>query len=158
MLRRILSSSRFMVLIPVIATFIASFVLLFYEAVVVAMAVVDTAWQGEVSPKNAKTLSVGLIEAVDAFLIAIALYIISLGLYVLFVDDALKLPKWLDIHNLDDLKNNLVSVVIVVLAVLFLREAIVRQSGYDLLAFGAALAVVIAALTFFLVKKGVHDD
>jgi len=147
-----------MVLIPVIATFIASFVLLFYEAVVVAMAVVDTAWQGEVSPKNAKTLSVGLIEAVDAFLIAIALYIISLGLYVLFVDDALKLPKWLDIHNLDDLKNNLVSVVIVVLAVLFLREAIVRQSGYDLLAFGAALAVVIAALTFFLVKKGVHDD
>ena len=158
MLRRILSSSRFMVLIPVIATFIASFALLFYEAAVVAVAIFDTAWQGDVSPSNAKTLSVGLIEAVDAFLIAIALYIISLGLYVLFVDDALKLPKWLEIHNLDDLKNNLVSVVIVVLAVLFLREAIVRQSGYDLLAFGAALAVVIAALTFYLTKKGVHDD
>jgi len=147
-----------MVLIPVIATFIASFALLFYEAAVVAVAIFDTAWQGDVSPSNAKTLSVGLIEAVDAFLIAIALYIISLGLYVLFVDDALKLPKWLEIHNLDDLKNNLVSVVIVVLAVLFLREAIVRQSGYDLLAFGAALAVVIAALTFYLTKKGVHDD
>jgi uncharacterized membrane protein YqhA len=158
MLRRILASSRFMVLLPVVATFIASFALLFYEAAVVGKAVIDTAWQGAASPKNAKALAVGLIEAVDAFLIAIALYIISLGLYVLFVDDKLQLPKWLDIRNLDDLKNNLVSVVIVVLAVLFLREAIARQSGYDLLAYGAALAIVIAALTFFLTKKGVQKD
>jgi uncharacterized membrane protein YqhA len=106
----------------------------------------------------AKTLAIGLIEAVDAFLIAIALYIISLGLYVLFVDDTVCLPKWLKIHDLDDLKNNLVSVVIVVLAVLFLREAITRESGYDLLAFGATLTLVILALTFFLAKKGVNKD
>lgn len=74
----------------------------------------------------------------------------------LFVDDTLPLPRWLAIHDLDDLKVNLVSAVIAVLAVPFLREAVAWDGDRDLLAFGAALAVVIAALTFFLTvtKKG----
>lgn len=50
--------------------------------------------------------------------------IISLGLYSLFSDDTLPLPRWLEVHSLDDLKGNLVSLVIAVLAVLFLRAAI----------------------------------
>src|SRR5664279_2384516 len=146
MLRRVLSSSRYIVFIPVLGTFIASVALLLYKAAVVITAVSDAAWQHSASPKDAKVLAVGLIEAVDAFLIGIALYIISLGLYTLFIDDSLELPKWLQIRDFGDLKNHLVSVVIVVLAVLFLREAITRDTGYDLLAFGTALALVIASL------------
>ena len=96
---------------------------------------------------------VGMIEAVDVFLIAIALYITSLGLFVLFVDDTLPVPKWFQIRNLEDLKSNLVSVVIAVLAVLFLRETVSWDGSRDILAFGTALALVIAALTFFLRKK-----
>jgi hypothetical protein len=45
-----------------------------------------------------------------------------------------------------------------VLAVLFLREAMAWDGGYGLLAFGAAVALVIATLTFFLVKKDKRDD
>jgi uncharacterized membrane protein YqhA len=156
MLRQVLTSSRYIVLIPVFGTMIASIALLVYEAVVVVSAVIEAVGQGSASAKDAKTLAVELIEAVDAFLIGIALYIISLGLYTLFIDDTLKLPQWLGVRDFDDLKTNLVSVVIVVLAVLFLREAITRESGTDLLGFGAALALVIAALTFFLAKKNVH--
>lgn len=156
MLRPLLSVSRYIVLIPVLSTLLAALALLLYEAAVVVSAVIDAIHHGSVTPKDAKTLAVGLIEAVDAFLIGIALYIISLGLYTLFIDDTLTLPKWLEVRDFDDLKSNLVSVVIVVLAVLFLREAITRESGTDLLAFGAALALVIAALTFFLAKKNVH--
>lgn len=86
------------------------------------------AWRaGEISSKSAKVFAVGLIEAVDVFLIAIALYIISLGLYVLFVDDRLPLPRWLEIQDLDDLKGHLVSVVIAVLA------ARARDRGADVL-------------------------
>ena len=58
------------------------------------------------------------------FLIGVALYIASLGLYALFVDSTLPLPRWPEVHDLDDLKNNLVSVAIAVLAVLFPREAV----------------------------------
>jgi len=83
-------------------------------------------------------------------------YITSLGLYSLFVDDTLPLPRWLEIHDLDDLKGNLVSVVIAVLAVLFLREAVAWDGTRDLVSFGVAIAVMVAALTLFLViaRKG----
>ena len=55
---------------------------------------------------------------------------------------------------LDDLKNHLVSVVIAVLAVLYLREAVGRAGDFDLLQLGAALAVMIAALALYLTIKG----
>ncbi len=158
MLRRLLAASRYAILIAVFGTLVASVALLVYEASVVAVAVVDAVRNYSASTTAAKTFAVGLIEVVDVFLIAIAVYIISLGLYVLFVDEGLPLPRWLVIRNLDDLKNNLVSVVIAVLAVLFLREAMAWHGGYDLLAFGAAVALVIATLTFFLVKKDKRDD
>lgn len=158
MLSRILASSRYLVLIAVLGTFVASLALLLYEVTVVGVAVFEVAREASVSPKNAKALAVGLISAVDVFLIAIAVYITSLGLYSLFVDDALPLPGWLKFHNLDDLKGNLASVVIVVLAVLFLREAVAWDGTTDLFGFGAALALMIAALTFFLAKKGGPPD
>lgn len=47
------------------------------------------------------------------------------------------MPAWLNVHHIDDLKANLVSVVIAVLGVLFLREAV---------------ALVIASPTFYLGK------
>jgi hypothetical protein len=72
--------------------------------------------------------------------------------------DTLPLPRWLQVHDLEDLKNNLASVVIAVLAVLFLREAVAWDGSRDLLAFGAALALVVASLTFFLAKKGTPKD
>jgi uncharacterized membrane protein YqhA len=153
MMRRALVSSRYIVIIAVAGTFVGSLALLVYEAIVVAETVIEIIREGAVSSKAAKVLAVRLIEAVDVFLIAIALFIISLGLYSLFVDDTLPLPRWLEVHSLDDLKENLVSVVIAVLAVLFLREAVAWEGGRDLLPFGAAIALVVAALTFFLMRK-----
>lgn len=45
------------------------------------------------------------------------------------------------------------SIVIAVLAVLFLREAVAWDGERDLLKFGAVLGLIIAALTFFLYLK-----
>ena len=145
--------TRYIVAVAVAGTFVSSIALLVYEALVVAQIVTDLVREGVVLPKAAKTLAVGLIEAVDVFLIAIALYVISLGLYTLFIDDRITLPKWLEIHDLEDLKRNLVSLVIAVLAVLFLREAVAWDGGRDILALGGALALVIAALTYYLSQR-----
>jgi uncharacterized membrane protein YqhA len=90
--------------------------------------------------------------------IGIAVYLISIGLYSLFIDDKLPLPKWLEVHNLEDLKGNLVSVVIAVLAVLFLREVVAWEGSSDIAAFGAGLALMIAALTFFLMKNNARRE
>ena len=106
------------------------------------------------SSGSTKDFAVVLIESSDVFLIAIALYIISAGLYALFVDDTLPMPRWLEVHDLEDLKGNLISVVIAVLAVLFVREGVAWEVSRDFPAFGVALALVVAALTFFLMMQG----
>jgi uncharacterized membrane protein YqhA len=51
-----------------------------------------------------------------------------------------------------------VSIVIAVLAVLFLREAVAWDGEPDLLSLGAVLALFIAALTFFLTLKRKRTD
>ena len=152
MLRRALASSRYIMVVAVLGTLVGSLTLTLYTAVVLATGVVSVVREGSLSVKAVKIFSVALIEAVDVFLIAIAVYIISLGLYSLFIDDSLPMPRWLEVHDLEDLKGNLVSVVVAVLAVLFLREAVAWEVGRDLPAFGGALALVIGALTFFLAK------
>jgi uncharacterized membrane protein YqhA len=154
MLRRVLTLSRYIVMVPVVAILLASVLLTVFEALAFAMAIVDLAEAPSVSFKAVKGLAVGLIEVVDVFLIAIAMYLISLSLYVLFVDDTLPLPSWLKVRDLEDLKGNLVSLVIVVLAVMFLREAVAWSSSDNILAFALALALMIAALGWFLVVKG----
>jgi uncharacterized membrane protein YqhA len=153
MLRRILASSRYIMIIPVVGTFVGALALILYESIVLFSSVIFAMRNGPVAAKSVKIFAVGIVEAVDVFLIAIAVYIISIGLYSLFIDDKLPLPKWLEVNNLEDLKGNLVSVVIAVLAVLFLREAVAWDGTREIAAFGGALALLIAALTFFLMKN-----
>jgi uncharacterized membrane protein YqhA len=154
MSHRVLSLGRYIVMVPIIAILLASLLLTAFEAMAFVMAMVDIAQAPSFSLKAAKALAVGLIEVVDVFLIAITMYIIGLSLYVLFVDDTLPLPSWLKVRGLEDLKANLVSLVIVVLAVMFLREAVAWSSSGDILSFAAALALMIAALAWFLAVKG----
>jgi len=154
MLTRLLALSRYFTVVAVFGILTASLALLAYEGLVVITALIEAASSGAISSKLAKVLAVGLIEAVDIFLIAIVAHMIGLGLYRLFVDPELPLPAWLKIRDLDDLKNNLVSSVIAVLSVLFLREAVGWNGQRDLLRFGGALALIIGALTLYLVAKG----
>jgi uncharacterized membrane protein YqhA len=65
-----------------------------------------------------------------------------------------QLPAWLTIRDLDDLKDKLTGVVILVMGVLFLGQAVTWDGERDLLPYGAAIALVIAALTFFLAHRG----
>lgn len=152
MLRRLLAATRYLVLIPITGIFVAACGLMIYEAIVLITTLQDLLLGGTVLTTDAKALAVGLIQIVDIFLIAIAMYIISINLYTLFIDDSLPLPSWLTVHDLEAVKSNLVSVVIAVLAVLFLREAVAWNGERDILGFGAALAMIIGALGLYLSK------
>lgn len=152
MFRRILAASRYLVILPVICIFTAATVLLIYGSIETMLVIVE-AFSSAVSSKGAKALLLSFIELVDLFLLATVLYVIAVGLYELFVDDQLPLPEWLVIHNLDDLKEKLIGVVIVVLGVLFLGQVISWDGQRDLLPFGAAVALIIAALSYFLSLK-----
>jgi uncharacterized membrane protein YqhA len=154
MLRQTLASTKYIILVVVLSIYVGSVALILYETAVVVLAIVTTIQDASVSPEGGRLLAVGLLAAIDVFLIAIVGYIISVGLFVLFIDNTLPLPAWLVIRNLEDLKNNLISVIVAVLAVLFAKEAVARTSDLDLLGLGIAVALMIGALTLFLVVNG----
>lgn len=151
-MQRLISASRYLIVIPSLGSFVAATAILIYGAVETVLLIGENLTH-EVSSKGAKTLALGFIEVVDLFLLGTVLYIIALGLYELFVDDNLPLPAWLSIHNLDDLKNKLTGVVILVMGVLFLGQVVSWDGERDLLPYGVAIALVIAALTYFLSQR-----
>ena len=150
MVDRVLGLSRYAVRVAVVTTAVSSIALLLYGALLEVVVVIRTVLDVTVSNQGGKELALGLIEATDIFLFGIVLFIFSLGLYVLFIDDRLPLPSWLEINNLDDLKAQLVSVVIAALAVIFLGLVVQWDGEPEILGLGAAIALVVAALVFFL--------
>lgn len=153
-MRTLLSKSRYIILIPVLSSLLGAFVLMVYGAL---QTLVETWHSLELMAQGGKSgikdESIAFIELVDVFLLATVLYIIAVGLYELFIGK-LDLPEWLLITSLDDLKAKLISVIVTVLAVLFLGYVVKWKGGNDILWLGGAIALVIFALTFFAQQTG----
>jgi len=90
-------------------------------------------------------VAVALIEVVDGFLIATALYIFSVGLYEMFIAK-LSLPDWMLSHDLHELKSKLSGVIILVMVVKFLEHLVNWQGALDTLFFAIAIALVSISL------------
>lgn len=106
-------------------------------------------------------LSVSLISSVDAFLFATVLLIFAMGIYELFIseiDPASKRedsrPNWLEIHSLDDLKNAVGKVILMILIVRLFESAVKMHydKPLDLLFLGTSITLVSLAL--YLVHAG----
>lgn len=145
--------SRVSILIPVISSLLAGLTLLIYGAAQTITTIGHALTVGHVSSKEAKMMILSFIEIIDLFLLATVLYITGLGLYELFIDNRIKVPAWLEIRNIDDLKSKLTSVVVVILGVVFLGQAVKWESGKEILTFGVSVALVIGTLTYFLGEK-----
>jgi uncharacterized membrane protein YqhA len=146
---RIPAASRFVVIVPVIGLFAGAVTLVVMAAIEVAKAI-GLAVVGQL---DKKTAVLDFIELADVFLLATVLYIMALGLYELFIDPEITLPSWLVIKTLDDLKEKLVGVVVVVLAVSFLGTVIKAESAEAVMYKGVGIAAVTAALGYFLSRK-----
>jgi uncharacterized membrane protein YqhA len=149
-LKTLLNASRFMVLAAVIGSLAGAAALFAYGLVDTFVVIARTIAAGEVSTKGAKGLMVYFIEVFDLFLLGTVMLIMALSLYELFIDTDLKLPSRLQIHSFEDLKTNLVTVVIAVMAVTFLGQIVSWNGESDLLSLGVAVALVIAALNVYL--------
>jgi len=153
MINKILSNSRYIILIAVFSAFIAAVTLLVAAGIETVQLVINSFSQS-VDDKSVKLLAISFIEVIDILLLGTVFYIIALGLYELFIDEQLPTPSWLQITQLDDLKSRLIGVVVVILAVVFLGQVVEWEEGRDILFLGAAIALVIVAITFFLGWRG----
>jgi uncharacterized membrane protein YqhA len=159
LVRRILSSSRFFIVIAVLSSFVASTAAMVYGGLATINIVFTTFRDTSFTEKGAKLLSVGLITMVDLFLLGTVLYIVSVGLYELFIDPGLPMPAWLRITTLDDLKERLLGVVAVLLAVTFLASATTWDGTSDILSLGIAIGLVLGVVsaTIAVLQRRPHD-
>jgi uncharacterized membrane protein YqhA len=147
---RILGLSRFLIILAVLGTFAMSAILQVAGILRVIAIIPHVIQQTQEGDEAIKVLIVDAVGVIDVFLLGTVLFIVSAGLYQLFIDPELELPGWLNVRTLEDLKAKLVGVIVVALLVAFMGIAIDWHvgDGYDILAAGLAIAAVVLASTF----------
>ncbi|MDD1702985.1 MAG: YqhA family protein [Methanoregula sp.] len=102
---------------------------------------------------------VGIIGAVDFYLIAMVLLIFSFGIYELFISkidiarNSESFHTLLEISTLDDLKNKIIKVIIMVLIVSFFQRvlSLTFTTGLDMLFMALSISAICIGV-FFLQK------
>jgi uncharacterized membrane protein YqhA len=77
---------------------------------------------------------VKLLDVIDIYLLGAVLLILAVGLVELFVT-SVRLPAWLEIHSLSDLKGKLI-----------LEKLVTAEEALDVLWYALAVSIVILAL------------
>jgi len=149
---RELSLSRVVVVVPVIVLLLAAMASFAYGTEVFVRSVVHVVDDPQLTSHNLGFL----LLLTDLFLIGATLMISAFGFYDLFIGTAGvsspggRLPGWLRMHDLNDLKARVISMIILVAAVSFVDDVVESKGGLDTLYLGVGVGVVIAALTAFL--------
>ncbi|KAF0843182.1 putative membrane protein YqhA [Methylovorus glucosotrophus] len=164
----ILWKSRFVVMLAVVASLLAGFAIFYIATVDVFFLIKHVAHYADPDLTNEirKTLHDDtvshVVEVVDGYLLATIMLIFSLGLYELFISDidaaqgSKASSRVLVIHDLDDLKNRLAKVIVMIMIVSLFEHALKMKmtDPQDLLTFGGSIALI--GLALFLMHRGEH--
>ena len=155
-----LAACRFLVIAPVVVLALAALGSFAYGTDLFVLAVNDVARAAlPVGNKIGRILVV-----IDLFLIGATLLIASFGFYELFVDRIagrthVRLPDWLQMRDLNDLKARVISMIVLITAVDFVEVLVDSSDGLYILERGAGVALVIGALTAYVrLSHRMHDD
>ncbi|MBU1958284.1 YqhA family protein [bacterium] len=161
----ILWNSRFFVLLAVIFSMFGGITLFIVASVDIWGVVTNvvTTYLNHLHPEKFHEVIVGgLIGAVDLYLMAVVMFIFGFGLYELFISeiDVAKregVSKILEIHSLDELKDKLGKVIIMVLIVNFFQRVLFTEyiGALDLVYFAGSILALALAL-YYLHKGGSH--
>ncbi|HUN05568.1 MAG TPA: YqhA family protein [Aggregatilineales bacterium] len=141
MIKSLLESSRHLILVIVLASLVLTVVAVgwaMWETVQLVITVVT-------QYKGVSSTLVGFVQLLDVYLVVAVLYIFTVALYELFIDD-LNLPGWLQLHNFDELKTVISNMVVLIAAVSFLKLFLEKTDPLATLLYGLALTVVAMAL------------
>jgi len=158
-------NSRLFVLLAVVFSMIGG-ISLFVVASFDVMGVVGDIFTAYLSHEHAEDFHQnvvgGLVGAIDLYLMAVVMLIFAFGLYELFISDVdpakeSKSSQVLEIHSLDELKDKLAKVIVMVLIVSFFQR--VLHTNYDgaleMLYFSFSILALSLGL-YFLHKGAAH--
>jgi uncharacterized membrane protein YqhA len=161
----ILWNTRFFVLLAVIFSMLGGIALFVVASIDIAH-VATTIYQnyfGDAHLEDFHATVVGeIIGSIDLYLIAIVMFIFGFGLYELFIsqiDIAQKstASKILEIHSLDELKDKLAKVILMVLIVSFFKRVLHTDyhGALEMLEFSGSILALALGL-YFMHKGGKH--
>ena len=155
-------SSRWVVMVAVIASLITAFGIFYMTAVDVYYTMqhlVHYAQLDDAARSHLKAQTVAhVVGSVDGFLLGTIMLIFALGLYELFIskiDQAHEsgASKILYINSLDDLKDKLAKVIVMILIVMFFEQAIFLKPTGPLELLYYSLAIMMIGLALYLSHK-----
>ena len=157
---KILWGVRYITILAVILSIIAAFTLIILGSWDIIEAVIFYNPLFDESISNNNDLLFKIISAIDLFLIGIVLLIFGFGIYELFVSEidfanAKFTESTLKIRDLDQLKNKIIKVVIIVLIVKFFEKVLKFSENFttpmDILYFG--LSILSICIGYYLINK-----
>lgn len=156
-LQRAMASIRYIWALAAFSVLVGAFILLLSAVIDIGDSIIKSILG---QPLAHGPLRLIMIESVDTILVSTVMYVIGMGLFQLFVDEELrhKLPSWMRVRGVGDLESRLSGMVVTVASVIFVSRALEWHSGIDILYFGVAIAVVIAAISLFIMQEQRHED
>ena len=157
---KILWNVRYITVLAVILSILAAFTLIILGSwnIIEAVIFYNPLFDDSIISNN--DLLFKIISAIDLFLIGIVLLIFGFGIYELFVSEidfanAKFTESTLKIRDLDQLKNKIIKVVIIVLIVKFFEKVLKFSENFttpmDILYFG--LSILSICIGYYLINK-----
>ncbi|EFC32726.1 YqhA family protein [Campylobacter jejuni] len=159
----LLVRSRIVTILPVIFGLIGAFVLFFiasYDVLKVIFYTYNYFFDAGSNVDLHEDVVALIIGAVDLYLMALVLFIFSFGVYELFISEIeefkqTKQSKVLEVHSLDQLKDKLAKVIIMVLVVNFFQRVLQMKFSTPVdMAFLAGSILALCVGLYFLHKGG----
>ncbi len=91
---------------------------------------------------------IALFDCLDSFLVSVALLVIAVSLYELFIGD-LDVPDWMLVKDLSELKAKFTFVINPILAVKFVQKLLASENALETMYYGIGIALVSASLSAF---------
>ena len=88
------------------------------------------------------------LHIIDTYFLAIFFYIFSVGIFQLFIVSH-ELALWLHIKTIEDLKEKLAAMIVLVLATLFAQQVALWENSLNLLYSGLGITAICAVLIWF---------
>ena len=107
--------------------------------------------------KNYQSGVVGLLHLLDAFLVAISLLIIAVGIYELFISPV-AVPEVMTVGSLHALKQRAVSMFILIMVVTFIEHLMAWEDGHATLLHAIAIAIITLALLVYTRLAGPEKE
>jgi len=156
-------NSRFIVLLAVVFGLLGA-IILFVVASLDIWAVAVSTFNTIITHGHPihEDIVAGIIGAVDLYLIAVVMFIFSFGLYELFISDIDQAEgkngsKLLAIHDLDQLKDKIAKVIVMVLVVNFFQRVLHTDfsTAKEMMFFAFSITALSGGL-YLLSKVGKH--